>query len=441
LKTFGRKKIYMNVNISDIIDIVTRQNQWRCKETINLIASENVQSDAVKQIEINDFMGRYAEGHPNTSDEDNRYYEGTRFIDQIEIMATREIIQLAKCLQADVRPVSGNAANTAVALAILRGNDTVIANSIEIGGHISHSPIGVVGRRIQTRGKVLIPGKDNSIDLHYWPTTEDGYHLDIPKCIDLVEQTSPNMVILGKSLFLFPEPVKEISEVCREKTIPVLYDGAHVLGLILGGQFQNPFLEGAHFINASTHKTFPGPQRGVILGNMSSEQEIKWWKSVDRGVMPGSSSSHHLHTLPGMLIAIREMALHGKNYASQTISNAKALGQALVDEGVNVEAQEFGFTKSHQLAINVSNFGPAKKIARSLSEENNIITNYNMLPGDKDARNPTGLRIGVQEMTRFGMKEQEMGELASLMKDGLLGKSVKDQVVKLRSRYTTVHYT
>jgi glycine hydroxymethyltransferase len=430
----------MSVNISDVLEIVSSQNKWRGKEAINLIASENVQSDAVKQIEVNDFMGRYAEGHPNTSQGDNRYYEGTRYIDQIESMATSEIIKLAKCLQADVRPVSGNAANTAVALAILRGNDTVIANSIEAGGHISHSPIGVVGRRIQVRGKVLTPGRDNSIDLHYWPTTEDGYHLDVPKCVDLVEQKSPNMVILGKSLFLFPEPVREIAEVCRAKNIPLLYDGAHVLGLIFGGQFQNPFEEGAHFINGSTHKTFPGPQRGVILGNMSSEKEIKWWNSVDRGVMPGSSSSHHLHTLPGLLITIREIAENGKKYAVQTIANAKAFGQALTDEGVKVEARDFGFTASHQLALNVTNFGVAKDIARSLAEKNNIITNYNMLPGDNDARDPSGLRIGVQEMTRYGMKEAEMGELASLMKAGLEGKNVKDDVTKLRSRFTEVHY-
>ena len=430
----------MSVNISDVLKIVSSQNQWRGKEAINLIASENVQSDAVKQVEVNDFMGRYAEGHPNTSQEDKRYYEGTRYIDQIESMATMEIIKLAKCLQADVRPVSGNAANTAVALAVLRGNDTVIANSIEAGGHISHSPIGVVGRRIQVRGKVLTPGLDNSIDLHYWPTTEDGYHLDVPKCVEMVEQKSPNLVILGKSLFLFPEPVKEIAEVCRSKNIPVLYDGAHVLGLIFGGQFQNPIEEGAHFINGSTHKTFPGPQRGVILGNMSSEQEIKWWNSVDRGVMPGSSSSHHLHTLPGLLIAIREMAEYGEKYAAQTIYNAKAFGQALTEEGVNVEARDFGFTASHQLAINVTNFGIAKDIARSLAENNNIITNYNMLPGDKDARNPSGLRIGVQEMTRFGMKEAEMGELASLMRAGLEGKTVKDEIIKLRSRFTEVQY-
>jgi len=430
----------MSVNISDVLDIVNNQNQWRGKEAINLIASENVQSDAVKQIESNDFMGRYAEGHPNTAQEDSRYYEGTRYIDQIESMATREIIRLAKCLQADVRPVSGNAANTAVALGILRGGDTVLVNSIEIGGHISHTPIGVVGRRIQVRGKVLTPGRENSISLHYWPATEDGYHLDVPKCVDLVEQTSPNMVILGKSLFLFPEPVKQIAEVCRAKNIPLLYDCAHVLGLILGGQFQNPFEEGAHFIKGSTHKTFPGPQRGVILGNMATELEMKWWTSVDRGVMPGSSSSHHLHTLPGMLIAIREMAEFGREYAAQTITNAKALGQALTDEGVNVEAKEFGFTESHQLAINVTNFGVAKDIARSLANQNNIITNFNMLPGDKDAKNPTGLRIGVQEMTRYGMKAGEMGELAALMKAGLQGKIVKDEVIKLRSRFTDVHF-
>ena len=431
----------MTVNISDILEIVSQQNQWRSKETINLIASENVQSEAVKKIEINDFMGRYAEGHPNTQNFDNRYYEGTQFIDLIESKATQEIIQLANCRQADVRPISGNAANTAVALSLLRGNDKVIANSIEIGGHISHSPIGVIGRRIQIRGKILQLGKKNSIDLHYWPTTKDGYHLDIPKSIDLVEQISPNMVILGKSLFLFPEPVREIAEVCRLKNIPILYDGAHVLGLILGEQFQNPFLEGAHLINASTHKTFPGPQRGIILGNMSDDEEEKWWKRIDRGVMPGSSSSHHLHTLPGLLVAIREMAVHGKKYATQTIANAKALGTALNDQGVNVEAKEFGFTESHQLALNVKNFGVARELARSLAIENNIITNYNMLPGDIDPKNPSGLRIGVQELTRNGMKETEMEELAELMKAALLRKKVKKEVTKLKSRFTKIHFS
>jgi glycine hydroxymethyltransferase len=217
----------------------------------------------------------------------------------------------------------------------------------------------------------------------------------------------------------------------------VLFDGAHVLGLILGGQFQNPFAEGAHFINASTHKTFPGPQRGVILGNLKSDKELKWWQSIDRGVMPGSSSSHHLHTLPGLVIAIREAKAHGAAYAQQIVANAKAFGRALMDEGVQVEAEDFGFTESHQLAINVSNFGLGKDIARSLAD-NDIILNYNMLPGDTDVRNPSGLRIGVQEMTRYGMKEDEMGELASLVKAVISGGSAKDEVNRLRSRFTEV---
>ncbi|MBF0288053.1 MAG: serine hydroxymethyltransferase [SAR324 cluster bacterium] len=429
----------MSVEISDVLKIVEKQNVWRGQEAINLIASENTQSPAVRSIECNDFMGRYAEGHPNTSDSINRYYEGTDYIDEVEMMATKEIIELANCTHADVRPISGNAANTAIALALLRGGDTVIANSIDAGGHISHNPIGVFGRRIQVRGQVLALNKENSISLHFWPTTEDGYHIDAPKSVDLIEKSSPTMVVLGKSLFLFPEPVKEIAEVCRALNIPVLYDGAHVLGLILGGQFQSPFAEGAHFISGSTHKTFPGPQRGVILGQLQEENELKWWTSIDRGIMPGSSSNHHLHTIPGLLVTVREMKQFGKEYAAQTVKNAKALGQGLEDSGVRVEAKDFGFTESHQIAINVSFYGAAKDLAKDLAS-NNIILNYNMLPGDQDARNPSGFRIGVQEMTRFGMKEPEMGELASLIADALQGKPVKEAVTELRRRFTEIQY-
>ncbi|HJL88177.1 MAG TPA: serine hydroxymethyltransferase [SAR324 cluster bacterium] len=429
----------MDIKTEDIQSLVEQQNNWRGKECLNLIASENTQSPNVRNIEVNDFMGRYAEGHPNTNDEDRRYYEGTRWIDEIERIAEQEIIELAGCQQADVRPISGNAANTALALGILRGGDTVVVNSIEQGGHISHNPIGVVGRRIQKRGQVLNLGKENSIDLNFWPATEDGYHLDANACVDLLENKRPNLAILGKSLFLFPEPVKEIAEACRNLKIPLLYDGAHVLGLILGGCFQDPFREGAHFINASTHKTFPGPQRGVILGNLQGEDELKWWTSIDRGVMPGSSSSHHLHTLPGLVIAIREMKVYGKAYAKQTIKNAKALGQALDDEGVDVEAKEFGFTESHQLALRVTRYGEAKKIARHLAEQN-IICNYNQLPGDPDPGFPSGLRLGVQEMTRMGMTENEMGDIAQLMSSAIKGKKVLKEVGKLRERFNAVCY-
>ena len=429
----------MPVDISDIIQLVDAQEVWRRTQTINLIASENAVSKAVRDVQNSDFMGRYAEGHPNEGEKVNRYYQGTAKIDAIERMARESIQRLFECRQADVRPISGNAANTAVALGYLRGGDPIIVNSTDAGGHISHNTIGTFGRRIQVRGKSLTPGRPNAIPLHFFPLTEDRYHTDVPKSIDLIEQVSPRMVILGRSLFLFPEPVMELAEVCRDKGIPILYDGAHVLGLIAGGQFQDPLREGATYLTGSTHKTFPGPQRGVILADLEGKAEETYWPPADRGVFPGSSSNHHLHTLPALLAAAREMQAHGRAYATQTVANAQALGKALDEQGIPVQARDFGYTRSHQVAVNVSGFGGGVDVARRL-EQSDIIVNYNMLPGDRDPRNPSGLRIGAQEMTRFGMGAAEMGRIAELMAASIRGKNVKAEVNAFRGKHVEMQY-
>src|ERR1700726_225952 len=186
----------MTVPISDIEDIIAKQNTWRQTRTINLIASENTPSEAVRRVQLSDFMGRYAEGHPNEGDKVNRYYQGTRYIDQFERMARQEIIELFDVKQADVRPISGNAANTAIALGFLRGGDTIVANSTDAGGHISHGSVGVFGRRIQNRGQSLKPGAPNFVNLHFLPLTPDHYHVDANKTIELVERLSPQLVIM-----------------------------------------------------------------------------------------------------------------------------------------------------------------------------------------------------------------------------------------------------
>jgi glycine hydroxymethyltransferase len=429
----------MTVDISDIENIVAQQNTWRQTQTINLIASENTPSEAVRRVQNSDFMGRYAEGHPNEGDKVNRYYQGTRYIDEIERMATEEIIELFNARQADVRPISGNAANTAIALGFLRGGDTIIANSTDAGGHISHGPVGVFGRRIQNRGQSLKLGGPNSINLYTLPLTEDHYHIDAGKTIELIDRVSPQIVVMGKSLFLFPEPVSEVAAFCKTKGIPLLYDGAHVLGLIAGGEFQSPLQERATWMTGSTHKTFPGPQRGVILGNLDAEDEKKYWPAADRGVFPGSSSNHHLHSLPALLVSIREMKKYGRDYARQIVRNAQALGSSLDELGTPVEARDFGYTKSHTIAVDVSQWGAGVEVAKRL-EANDIIVNYNMIPGDADPRNPSGLRIGVPEMTRFGMDERAMGELAQLIHDAIREKNVKDQVHALRARFLEMKY-
>src|SRR5437660_1088842 len=430
----------MTIDFGDIEEIIARQNSWRQTRTINLIASENTPSEAVRRVQNSDFMGRYAEGHPNEGDKVNRYYQGTRYIDEIESMATKEILDLFDARQADVRPISGNAANTALALSVLRGGDTVIANSTDAGGHISHGTVGVFGRRIQNRGQVLRLGAQNSINLHHLPLTEDHYHVDAQKTIELIDQVSPQLVIMGKSLFLFPEPVTEVAAYCKTRDIPLLYDGAHVLGLIAGGQFQDPLHGGATWMTGSTHKTFPGPQRGVVLGNIEEpEAEKKYWQAADRGVFPGSSSNHHLYSLPALIVATREMKAYGRAYAQQIVRNAQALGQSLDELGTPVEARDFGYTSSHMIAVNVAQWGGGVEVAKRL-EANDIILNYNMLPGDADPRSPSGLRIGVPEMTRFGMDERAMGELAQLIHDAVRGQNVKDQVHALRTRFLEMKY-
>jgi glycine hydroxymethyltransferase len=429
----------MPVDIHDIEDLVRKQEQWRGRETINLIASENAQSCAVRDIQNSDFMARYAEGHPNEEGRINRYYQGTRYIDEIERKARREMLELFRCRQADVRPISGNAANSAIALGLLRGGDSVIVNSTDAGGHISHNLVGVFGRRIQVRGQTLAAGRDNSVALHFFPLAADRYHMDAEGAVEMIDQVRPQLVVLGKSLFLFPEPLDALVPVCRQHKIPILFDGAHVLGLIAGGGFQDPLREGATYLTGSTHKTFPGPQRGVILADLDDAEAETYWGPADRGVFPGSSSNHHLHSLAALVVAIREMKQHGREYVDRIVRNAQALGRALSDQGVTVEAAEFGFTRSHQVAVNVAAFGGGVEVAGRL-ESQDIIVNYNMLPGDRDPRNPSGLRIGVQEMTRFGMTAREMGELATLIADAARGKAVKEAVNRLRARFVEMRY-
>ena len=429
----------MSVNVADLRSIVEAQEQWRGRETVNLIASENAQSPAVRALQDSDFTNRYAEGHPNHNGQILRYYQGTRYIDQVETMAREELLTLTNARQADVRPISGNAANTAIALGYLRGGDSIIVNSTPAGGHISHAAIGVFGRRIQNRGASLNLENEKHIPLNFYPLTEDGYHLDVQKSIDLIEQVSPRLIVLGKSLFLFPEPLPELSAVCKEKGIPILFDGAHVFGLMVGGQFQDPWREGATWVTASTHKTFPGPQRGVIVSNLDEEDEARYWPSADRGVFPGSSSNHHLHTLPALVAAIREMQEHATAYAAQIVANAQALGQALDSEGIKVEARDFGYTKSHQLAVNVAEHGGGVEVALRL-EASDMIVNYNMLPNDTDPRNPSGLRIGVQEMTRYGMRELEMQRLAELMAACIKGTAVQSEINALRAAFPELQY-
>ncbi len=406
-------------NVTHIENLVEKQNKWRLG-TINLIASENVLSERARQVMGSDFTHRYAEGHPG-----ERYYQGTEIIDEIENRLKKHLKTLFHCRQADVRPISGTIANDAVFSRYILPGDVVMVNSTPGGGHISHHRVGSVGK--YTRNIVN------------FPLTADGYHTDVDRTAELIAALSPKVLILGKSLFLFPEPVKELAGICRERGIILLYDAAHVLGLIAGGCFQEPLKEGAQLVTGSVHKTFFGSQRGVILSNAGENE----WRRIDKGAFPGSSSNHHLDTLVPLAISTYEMMEFGQEYARQTIANARFLGGKLHELGFKVQGEAFGFTESHQLAVNVSEFGGGDEVARHL-RDNGIILNMNLLPHEalQNVSNPAGIRLGVQEMTRFGMKEAEMDQIALFFKKCLLdGKYVGEEVQAYRQGFQKVYYS
>ena len=406
-------------HITRVESLVNEQEEWR-RLCINLIASEQIMSRRARGVLGSDFCHRYAEGHPG-----ERYYQGTEKIDTIESDAKRYMKALFGCLHTEIRPISGTNANEAVFSRYIKPGDIVLANSTPAGGHISHQRAGAVGHYTP--------------NVLSFPITRDGYHIDVGKTKDLIRATKPKLVIFGKSLFLFPEPVDELYEVCGKTKARIVFDAAHVLGLIAGKQFQNPLVEGAHVVTGSTHKTFPGPQRGVVLSNL----DWKDWRLIDKGAFPGSSSNHHLDTLPPLLITVFEMLAFGEEYAKQVVANAKALAAALDKRGFDVQAKEFDYTESHQVAVDVSRFGGGSAVS-SLLKENNIILNMNMLPFEPLSRhdNPAGIRIGVAEMTRFGMKEEEMGCIAELIHDCVAqGGSVIEEVEKFRGEFQKVHYS
>ena len=405
--------------VAELEQLIQKQDQWRDR-CINLIASENVMSKKVRSQAGSDFAHRYAEGHPG-----ERYYRGTSYIDEIENQLKTNLKILFECAHTEVRPISGTNANEAVFSRFVRPGDVVMVNSTPTGGHISHHKEGSLGKFTR-----------NIIDI---PVSADGYHIDVEKSTYLIEKTKPKIIVLGKSLFLFPEPVQELNEVCQANGTRIIYDAAHVLGLISGKQFQRPLKEGAFLITASTHKTYFGSQRGIILSNMEEQS----WRKIDRGAFPGSSSNHHLDTLAQMAICTYEMMEFGEQYAQDTIQNAKALAAALDKFGFDVQGKEFGYTESHQVAVNVKAYGGGEKVSRVL-EVNDIVLNMNMLPHEPLSAHdhPEGIRIGVQEMTRFGMGEDEMVRIAELIKECIIDKkSVKEEVNRFRSEYQWVKYS
>lgn len=414
----------------DVLKLMREHHGW-FNRSIPLIASENIPSPAVREALVCDFGNRYAEGWPG-----ERVYAGCIYIDQVELICNRLARQVFRAEFADCRATSGVVANLAIYAAFTNPGDWMMAASIPSGGHISH------GKKEHSGTAGLVHG----LNIEHYPFTKEEMTIDVDatkkKIDDMArEGKAPKMAMFGGSLFLFPHPVKELAGFMHDRDMYINYDGAHVAGLIAGGEFQDPLREGADSMTMSSHKTLWGPQGGIIVSYERNADAIK------KAIFPGNTSSHHLHHVAGKAIALAESLEFGKTYAKQVIKNAKALAEALAGFGFGVLGEKRGYTASHQIAVDVTRFGDGGTIEKDL-EKAGIILNRQLLPGDIKAgrhyMHPGGIRIGVPEVTRLGMKETEMKEVATFIKHVVVDKQDSAQVQKdvadFRKQYQHVQY-
>ena len=428
---------------------VEKNNVWRQKESFNLIPSEATPSLLVKMCEMSDPAGRYAE-HKTMKGKEVYFYQGIDFIKEVEEEARQELREFFNCSEIELRIISGQMANEVVFKGMvrfvnrgrpegqpLRKMKLVMNNDLNKGGHLSSQPMGSLFNYVSENPET---GKENVINFPVSP--DNHYKPDPQKLGELVEEHRPELMVFGKSMFLYPEPIAFVADLVKDWEAPpvIMFDMAHVLGLY--GVFQTPLQEGANVITGSTHKTFFGPQRGLIAGNLPKGSPLrKLWLDIKSRAFPGSTSNHHLGTLLALLMAAYEMNEFKEEFQNQVRKNAKAFARTLKDKGIQVEGDEAdGFTETHQALIRIKDYGNGMDIARRL-EDNNIVTNYQALPDDETFLEPSGIRMGVQEMTRFGMREDDFDKLSGLIAEVVIhNKNVKEEVKKYRQNFLEMKY-
>jgi len=424
---------------------------WRQQECINLIPSEMTLSPMARLLSVMDPAFRYAEHKKSQAfyDAGIFYYQGTDFIAEVEHLLADEMQKYLGCPEVETRLISGQMANMALFSAMIdylnradrkcepRRIGQVMCNHIGKGGHLSAQPMGALGDFIAHD-----PHTERPAVVNFPVLPENPYKIDVPATMQLIDEFRPELIIFGKSMVLHKEPVAEIRQFLDAQGIDavVMYDMAHVLGLI-GPHFQQPFDEGADLVTGSTHKTYFGTQRGIIgCRYREDEERYELWEALVRRTFPGSVSNHHLGTLLGLLAAAYEMNHFKDRYQPKVIANAKAFARALTECGIDVAGDPaIDYTETHQVVVKVG-YGLGPEIAGRL-EASNIICNYQAIPSEEGFTAAGALRLGVSEMTRFGMEEEDFTELAGLIHDVVKKEiNVQNRVKTFRQRFRELQF-
>jgi glycine hydroxymethyltransferase len=406
-----------------VLAAVERNAEWRGRQCLNLLAPEAPTSPAVRAMLAAEVGTRAAEGHIGPV---QRWFAGTRYIDEIEALCVELLKRVFRARYADHRLVAGMIGNLAVYTAMTAPGDTIMSLPQPVGGHSSNrsdGPAGVRGLRI--------------VDIPFDPVE---LTVDLAEFTAVARRVRPKVVTLGASMTLFPFPLAAMRAVLDEWGGLLYFDGAHQLGLIAGGQFQDPLREGAHVMSGSAGKTFSGPQSGILVWDEPALTE-----PLTQAIFPVLAATHQVNRVAALAVAAAEMLEFGPAYMGQIVRNAQALGAALAGHGIPMLGAHKGYTRTHQVIADVRAFGGGLAVAARLAQAN-IITNKNLIPGDQpqDWDRPSGLRIGTTEITRLGMREAEMATIADFIARILVGneapEAVGGEVIAFRAPYQTLHY-
>jgi glycine hydroxymethyltransferase len=392
------------------IDKMRQQERWRLEESINLLPSENMASPQVRALLSSDFGHRYT--LPMETEFAGEYvensYRGTGITTEVERSCEKIACEVYGSKFACVQPLGGHIAAMIAIASTTKRRDSLYAISMNNGGYDGYAQ-PYIPDILGLRAGVL-------------PFDESQQNLDSEASATLIIKKKPSLVILGASFLLFPYDMKPVREACRKTGSKLAYDGSHVMGLIAGGEFQDPLREGADILYGSTHKSLFGPQGGMILTNRKDlDAEIRknlTWRFVD---------NVHWNRVAALGQALLEMRRFGPSYAKQVVRNSKRLGKELADRGFPIMFGDLGYSQSHQLLIDhkqmKADYGLTMNDMSVRLEKNNLMID-------------SVARLGTSEITRLGMKEKDLPELAEIFVDAAKGRQVKKRVRQLRDRFS-----
>ncbi len=387
---------------------------------LGLNAGTNVMNPRAAALLSRSLGNRPSLGYPG-----DKYEMGMEYAGEIEVIAEDLVKRLFAAPYAEIRVGSGALANLYAFMATAKPGDRIMAFGGEMGGHVTHHAGGAAGLY--------------GLEVHPVPHDRARMNIDLGGLRREARRLAPKLITVAGSLCLYPYPVAEVRAIADEVGALVLYDAAHMAGMIAGKRFQQPLAEGAHIMTMSTYKAFGGPPSGLVL---TTEKDVA--ERLDRIAYPGMTANFDLGKTAALAISVLDLLEHGEAYADQCIGNAQALGAALASEGIAVHgAAGRPYTESHHLALPSAPHGGGQRAAKHLALANILLCGIGLPIASVDG-DLNGIRIGTQEVTRFGMDERAMAEVARLMARVMVAKEdparVRGDVIALRETYQTLRY-